>query len=64
MTQKSWNKLTFFEQLSNIDGEVKRLVDDHEDYLRGNKQTDKYPPVFLCRKIYARNTHIRLNYSA
>ena len=40
MTQQSWNNLTFFEQLSNIDGEVKRLVDDHEDYLRGNKQTD------------------------
>ena len=40
MTQQSWNKLTFFEQLSNIDGEVKRLVDDHESYLQGNKQTD------------------------
>ena len=40
MTQNSWNKLSFFEQLSNIDGEVKRLVDEHEEFLRGNKSTD------------------------
>ncbi len=34
MDARIWNSLSFFEQLSNIDGEVKRLVDDHERYLK------------------------------
>ena len=40
MTQESWNRLSLFEQLSNIDGEVKRLVEAHEAFVSGNSQTD------------------------
>lgn len=38
MNAKIWNSMTFFEQLSNIDGEVSRLVYDHERYK--NKDID------------------------
>ena len=40
MTQKNWNRLSFFEQLSNVDGDVKRLVETHENYLNGNAPED------------------------
>ena len=40
MTQKTWNRLTFFEQLSNIDGEVRRLVDAHNKYIDGIDSVD------------------------
>lgn len=40
MTQKTWNRLSLFEQLSNVDGDVKRLVETHENYLNGNSQDD------------------------
>ena len=35
MTQQAWNKLSFFEQMSNIDGDVQRLIRAHEKYIRG-----------------------------
>lgn len=37
-----WNELTLMEQLSNIDGEVKRLVDAREDFLTGKKTSDHF----------------------
>lgn len=40
MTQKTWNRLSLFEQLSNVDGDVKRLVETHENYINGNSQDD------------------------
>ena len=40
MDARIWNTMSFFEQLSNIDGEVKRLVDDHERYLSGSISAD------------------------
>lgn len=40
MTQKNWNRLSFFEQLSNVDGEVKRLVDAHINYSNGINPVD------------------------
>lgn len=40
MTQKTWNRLSFFEQLSNIDGDVKRLVETHENYVHGTADED------------------------
>ena len=40
MDARIWNSMSFFEQLSNIDGEVKRLVDDHERYLNGSISDD------------------------
>ena len=40
MDARIWNTMTLFEQLSNIDGEVKRLVDDHERYLEGSIDND------------------------
>ena len=40
MTQKTWNRLNFFEQLSNVDGDVKRLVETHENYINGNAVED------------------------
>ncbi len=35
MTQENWNKLTFFEQLSNIDGDVERLIRANKRYKSG-----------------------------
>lgn len=40
MTQKTWNRLSLFEQLSNIDGEVTRLINAHENYLNGTTDQD------------------------
>ena len=40
MTQQAWNELSFFEQMSNIDGDVQRLVRAHEKYIRGEVKTD------------------------
>lgn len=40
MTQQTWNELSFFEQLSNIDGDVERLIRAHEDYLAGEAKED------------------------
>ena len=40
MTQENWNNLTLFEQLSNIDGDVERLIRCHEKYLDGKSDTD------------------------
>jgi len=40
MTQKTWNKLSFFEQLSNVDGDVRRLIETHENYINGNAVED------------------------
>lgn len=46
MTQKTWNRLSFFEQLSNIDGDVNRLVETHENYVCGAAVED-YSSVYL-----------------
>lgn len=46
MTQKVWNRLSFFEQLSNIDGEVRRLVEAHDKYVNGINPVD-YAPDYL-----------------
>lgn len=46
MTQKTWNRLSFFEQLSNIDGDVKRLVETHENYIAG-KSPEDYAQKYL-----------------
>lgn len=40
MDRKSWEQLTFFEQMSNIDGDVNRLIRAHEKYLKGESETD------------------------
>lgn len=40
MTQKNWNRLSFFEQLSNVDGEVRRLVEAHNKYINGISSVD------------------------
>ncbi len=40
MDARIWNTMTLFEQLSNIDGEVNRLVDDHERFLSGAIKED------------------------
>ncbi len=40
MNAQIWNTMTLFEQLSNIDGEVKRLVDDHERFVSGKLNED------------------------
>ena len=37
-----WNELTLLEQLSNIDGEVNRLVRARERYLQGKTKDDHY----------------------
>lgn len=51
MTQKTWNRLSLFEQLSNVDGDVKRLVETHENYLNGNSQAD-FSQRYLERIIH------------
>lgn len=48
MTQKTWNRLSFFEQLSNIDGEVKRLVWTHERHL-DNSNIEDYSEEYLSK---------------
>ncbi len=40
MDARIWNTMTLFEQLSNIDGEVNRLIDDHERMLNGQISND------------------------
>ena len=40
MKQSTWNRFTYFEQLSNIDGEVVRLVENHENYIKGITDND------------------------
>ena len=40
MTQALWEELSFFEQLSNIDGDVERLISSHERYLLGQTKKD------------------------
>ena len=49
MTQKNWNELSFFEQLSNIDGDVERLIRSHEKYISGDSAKDNAP--FYLEKI-------------
>lgn len=50
MTQKTWNRLSFFEQMSNIDGEVNRLVQVHENYRNGTSERD-YSEEYLIKII-------------
>ena len=40
MTRKTWEQLSFFEQLSNIDGDVNRLIRAHEKYINGDSEVD------------------------
>lgn len=40
MTQAIWNKLTLFEQMSNIDGDVERMIRSHEKFLSGESDKD------------------------
>ena len=40
MTQESWNKLSLFEQMSNIDGDVERLIRAHQKFLNGESPID------------------------
>lgn len=49
MTQQMWNELSFFEQMSNIDGDVERLIRTHENYLNG--KSDKDNSDFYLDKI-------------
>lgn len=49
MTQKMWNELTFFEQMSNIDGDVERLIRTHEKYMCGESEKDN--SEFYLNKI-------------
>jgi hypothetical protein len=32
INQKNWNRLSFFEQMSNIDGEINRLTECKPEY--------------------------------
>lgn len=49
MTQQMWNELSFFEQLSNVDGDVERLIRSHENFLCG--KGDKDNSDFYLSKI-------------
>lgn len=40
MERKTWEQLTFLEQMSNIDGDVNRLISAHERYSNGESDTD------------------------
>ncbi len=40
MKRETWDSLTFFEQMSNIDGDVDRLIRAHEKYINGETETD------------------------
>ncbi len=55
MNKDTWNSLTFFEQLSNIDGDVERLIRAHEKYE--NKASEKDNGYFLSgqHKKYDKN---------
>ena len=48
MTQEIWNKLSFFEQLSNIDGEINRLIESHEASLADLSKKD-YSDFYIDR---------------
>ncbi len=50
MTAEIWNRMSLFEQLSNIDGEVSRLIEDHERFLRNEKTYD--PALDYIKNIY------------
>lgn len=41
MDKENWDKLTFFEQLSNIDGDVERLIRAHNRYKEGKTDSDQ-----------------------
>ena len=41
MTKQLWESLSFFEQLSNIDGDVERLIRAHNRYKEGLSETDQ-----------------------
>ncbi|MCR5790195.1 MAG: hypothetical protein K6G83_09950 [Lachnospiraceae bacterium] len=49
MSKDTWNSLSFFEQLSNIDGDVERLNHAHEKYI--NKASEKDNGYFYLDKI-------------
>lgn len=49
MTQQSWNQLTLFEQLSNVDGDVERLIRAHEKFI--HKETEKDNAFFYLDNI-------------
>ena len=40
MTKEKWNKLSLFEQLSNVAGDVERLVATKENYEQGISKED------------------------
>ena len=40
MNKETWNRMTFFEQLSNIDGDVERLIRAHEKYVNNESEKD------------------------
>lgn len=40
MNKEKWGQLTFLEQMSNIDGDVSRLIRAHEKYLNGESKVD------------------------
>ncbi|MCR5595696.1 MAG: hypothetical protein K6G12_07605 [Lachnospiraceae bacterium] len=40
MNAMIWQTMSLFEQLSNIEGEVTRLIDDHERFVNGDIQND------------------------
>ena len=40
MNRETWENLSFFEQLSNIDGDVERLIRAHNKYKNGSSETD------------------------
>jgi len=44
-----WNELTLFEQLSNIDGDVERLISSHEKYKKGESEKDN--ALFYLERI-------------
>ena len=46
METMDWNELTLFEQLSNIAGEVKRLVDCRTRFAEGKAKKDYYDFYF------------------
>ena len=47
MDKNTWNSPTFFEQLSNIDGDVERLIRAHEKYV--NNAADKDNGFFILK---------------
>ncbi len=57
MNQEIWNNLSFFEQLSNIDGDVERLIRAHEKFI--NHEVDKDNGLFYLENI---NKLIRLTF--